>query len=203
MDSIGRMIREQIVARGVTDPLVLDAMRSVPREEFVPAELRALAYDDGPLPIGNEQTISQPYIVALMTSLLRLRPEDRVLEVGTGCGYQSAILARLASVVYSAELDPKLARSARERLERLGITNVVVREGDGREVFRDRAPFDAILVAAAPLRIPEDLIDQLADGGRCAIPTGGFDAQTLWLIERDGERLKKRDVIGVRFVPMR
>jgi protein-L-isoaspartate(D-aspartate) O-methyltransferase len=197
------MLREQIMARGVTDGRALDAMRSVPRELFVPRNLRASAYDDTPLPLDRGQTISQPFIVALMTELLRLKGHESVLEIGTGSGYQTAILARLAHVVYSAEVEPDLARGAAARLEELGITNVVLGTGNGVELFRDHAPFDAILSAAAPSQLPEGLIDQLADGGRCVIPVGDFDMQYLWLIERIGGRIVRRQLDPVRFVPMR
>jgi protein-L-isoaspartate(D-aspartate) O-methyltransferase len=198
-----RMLREQVIARGVTEARVLDAFRSVPRESFVPRNLRASAYDDTPLPLERGQTISQPFIVALMTELLRLRSHESVLEIGTGSGYQTAILARLARVVYSAELEPDLARGAAARLEELGITNVVLGTGNGVELFREHAPFDAILSAAAPSQLPEGLIDQLADGGRCVIPVGDFDMQYLWLIERIGCRIVRRQLDPVRFVPMR
>src|SRR5712691_1795945 len=147
-DSNERMIRDQIVARGVTDRRVLDALRSVPRELFVPSHLRSCAFEDGPLPLERGQTISQPFIVALMTEVLRPTANDSVLEIGTGSGYQTAILARLARVVYSAELEPDLARDVRARLDQLGITNVVLGVGDGVHIFRDQAPFNAILSAA-------------------------------------------------------
>ena len=202
-DANDRMIREQIVARGVRDPRVLDAFRAVPREVFVPPHLHASAYEDNPLPLQCGQTISQPFIVAFMTELLRLRPTDSVLEIGTGSGYQTAILARLGRVVYSAELEPDLALRAAATLRELGITNVVLRTGDGVDVFRDQAPFDAILSAAAPARVPESLLEQLAEGGRCVIPAGSHDMQYLYLIEkRDGEFRRTR-LDPVRFVPLR
>lgn len=197
------MLREQIIARGVTDDRVLEAFRTVPRELFVPRNLQASAYDDTPLPLERQQTISQPYIVALMTDLLRLRGHESVLEIGTGSGYQTAILARLARVVYSAEVEPDLARGAAVRLQELGITNVVLGTGNGVELFRDEAPFDAILSAAAPSQLPEGLIDQLAEGGRCVIPVGDFDMQHLWLLERIAGRVVRRQLDPVRFVPMR
>ncbi|HEX2120449.1 MAG TPA: protein-L-isoaspartate(D-aspartate) O-methyltransferase [Thermoanaerobaculia bacterium] len=202
-DSNERMIREQIVARGVTDPRVLDALRSVPREPFVPPGLRDSAYEDSPLPLTRGQTISQPFIVALMTEMLRLRGDEKVLEIGTGSGYQTAILARLARIVYSAEVEPELAATAAERLARLGIANVVLGTGNGVELFREHAPFDAILSAAAPESLPEELVDQLADGGRCVIPVGASDLQHLWLIERRGGHLTRRRMEAVRFVPLR
>ena len=198
-----RMIREQVVARGVTDAGVIQAFHSVPRELFVPQHLQAAAFEDGPLPLDCGQTISQPYIVALMTQLLRLRPADSVLEIGTGSGYQTAILARMVSTVYSAELESHLARDVQLRLDQLGITNVVLRVGNGITLFRDRAPFDAILSAAAPLHVPEELIDQLREGGRLVIPVGGADMQYLWLIERVGGSVRKTKLDAVRFVPLR
>ena len=202
-DSNERMIRDQIVRRGVTDPSVLQAFRDVPRELFVPPNLRESAYDDTPLPLARGQTISQPFIVAFMTEQLRLRGDEKVLEIGTGSGYQTAILARLARVVYSAEVEPELARDARERIDQLGITNVVFGVGNGVEIFREHAPFDAILSAAAPEHLPESLVDQLADGGRCVIPVGAADLQHLWLIERHGGHVTRRRLEAVRFVPLR
>jgi protein-L-isoaspartate(D-aspartate) O-methyltransferase len=198
-----RMLAEQIVARGVTDPRVLESFRSVPRELFVPPGLRASSYDDTPLPLACGQTISQPFIVAFMTELLRLRPADSVLEIGTGSGYQTAILSRLARVVYSAELETDLARSAATRLHELGITNVVFRTGDGLDVFREEAPFDAILSAAAPIRVPDVLVEQLAEDGRCVIPAGSAEMQYLYLIEKHGGEVERTRLDPVRFVPLR
>ena len=198
-----RMLREQIVARGVRDPRVLDAFRSVPRELFVPASLRRAAHDDSPLPLSGGQTISQPYIVAVMTEMLRLQGDERVLEIGTGSGYQTAILARLARTVFSAEIDATLAAGARQILEELSVTNVVLGVGNGIELFRDQAPFDAILSAAAPELLPEELIEQLADGGRCIIPAGATEMQHLWLIERQGGHVTRKRMEPVRFVPLR
>ncbi|HEX6099084.1 MAG TPA: protein-L-isoaspartate(D-aspartate) O-methyltransferase [Thermoanaerobaculia bacterium] len=203
MDRNERMIREQIIARGVADPRVLDAFRKTPREWFVPPQYRASAYEDTPLPLEHGQTISQPFIVAFMTEILQLTGAEKVLEIGTGSGYQTAILARLARTVYSAELEPELAASVRDRLAQLGITNVTLRVGNGVEVFRDDAPFDAILSAAAPERLPEELLEQLAEGGRCIIPVGAADWQHLWLIERAGGELVRRRLEAVRFVPLR
>jgi protein-L-isoaspartate(D-aspartate) O-methyltransferase len=197
------MIRTQIAARGVRDPRVLDALRSVPRERFVPGTLQASAFDDTPLPLERGQTISQPFIVGWMTELLHLRGTERVLELGTGSGYQTAVLARLASHVYSAELEPDLARQVSARLEALAITNVTLRVGDGVTLFRDEAPFDAILCAAAPLEMPEALLGQLAEGGRCIIPAGPPEAQYLWLVVRAGSTLERRRLEAVRFVPLR
>ena len=198
-----RMIRKQIIARGITDKRVLDAFRSVPRELFVPPQHRASAYDDTPLPLERGQTISQPYIVAFMTELLHPRGDENVLEIGTGSGYQTAILSRLVRHVYSAELEPDLARTVADRLARLGIDNVTLAVGNGIEIFRDRGPFDAILSAAAPARLPEELIDQLAEGGRCIIPVGEAEAQNLWLIEKKDGRVKRTALDAVRFVPLR
>ncbi|HET9948111.1 MAG TPA: protein-L-isoaspartate(D-aspartate) O-methyltransferase [Longimicrobiales bacterium] len=199
-----RMVADQIEARGVRHPGVLDAMRSVPRHEFVPAERRALAYEDMPLPIGLGQTISQPYVVALMTELLDPEPGDRILEVGTGSGYQAAVAARLVAEVYTIEIVPELARSAAERLERLGVENVRVREGDGYLGWPEEAPFDGILVTAGADEVPPPLVEQLAPGGRMVIPVGDARAgQVLRVLEKlpDGE-VSERDVLPVRFVPL-
>lgn len=203
MDPNERMIRDQILARGVTDPRVIDAFRMTPREWFVPPQYRASAYDDTPLPLVRGQTISQPFMVATMTERLRLQGHETVLEIGTGSGYQTAILARLARTVYSAELEPELATSVRDKLAQLGLTNVVLRTGNGVEAFRDKAPFDAILSAAAPEQLPEALLDQLAEGGRCTIPVGAADWQHLWLIERRAGELVRKRLEAVRFVPLR
>lgn len=203
MDSNERMIREQIIARGVSDPKVLNAFRRTPREIFVPPHLQASAYDDTPLPLARGQTISQPFIVAAMTEMLQLRGDERVLEIGTGSGYQTAILARLTPMVYSAEVEPELAATVRERLQLLGITNVELRVGNGVEIFRDHAPFDAILSAAAPETLPAGLLDQLAEGGRCIIPIGAADLQHLWLFERKEGRIDQTRLDPVRFVPLR
>ncbi|HEX8154961.1 MAG TPA: protein-L-isoaspartate(D-aspartate) O-methyltransferase [Thermoanaerobaculia bacterium] len=202
-NSMETMIREQIAARGVTEPRVLDAIRSVPRDLFVPPQHRASAYDDTPLPLDRGQTISQPYIVALMTAMLRLTGGETVLEIGTGSGYQTAILARLARIVYSAELEPELSSGVQERLETLGITNAILGVGDGIRIFRDHGPFDCILAAAAPAQMPEELLDQLAEGGRCVIPVGDMELQDLWFVERVGGELVRRKVAPVRFVPLR
>lgn len=202
-DANERMIRDQVMARGVRDPRVLEALRATPRHLFVPQSLRASAYDDTPLPLSRGQTISQPFIVALMTELLQLRGDERVLEIGTGSGYQTAVLARLARTVFSAEVEPELAAGARETLAALGLTNVVLGVGDGVELFRDAGPFDAILSAAAPEHLPEPLLDQLADGGRCIIPVGPGDMQHLWMIERNAGHLVRRKLEAVRFVPLR
>ncbi len=196
------MVQRQIVARGITDPLVVSAMRTVPRHEFVPEELRDLAYDDRPLPIGRGQTISQPYIVALMTELAELKGEESVLEVGTGSGYQAAVLAEIAARVYTIELVEPLLRAAAATLVRLHYRNVFPRLGDGSLGWKEMAPFDAILVtAAAARRIPKELLDQLADGGRLVAPVGG-EVQTLSVVRRRGKAFERRDVTAVRFVPL-
>jgi protein-L-isoaspartate(D-aspartate) O-methyltransferase len=195
------MVQRQIAARGITDPAVLSAMRTVPRHEFVPADLRDLAYDDRPLPIGRGQTISQPYIVALMTELVELTGEESVLEVGTGSGYQAAVLAEIAARVYTIELVEPLLREAAAALARLRYRNVFPRFGDGRLGWKEMAPFDAILVTAAPERVPSELLGQLADGGRLVAPVGG-EVQTLRLVRRRGRTFEQRDVTAVRFVPL-
>ena len=195
-----RMVERDIAARGVKDERVLAVMREVPRHLFVPADQAEQAYDDHPLPIGSGQTISQPYIVAFMTEQLRLTGRERVLEIGTGSGYQTAVLAKLAARVYSIEIRPELAEQARRRLEASGASNVEVRAGDGWFGWTEEAPFDAILVTAAPEKVPEPLLAQLAPGGRMVIPVGGF-YQELKVIERTPEGLRERSVLGVRFVP--
>ncbi len=199
------MVAEQIAGRGVRHPGVLAAMREVPRHEFVPESDRGDAYADYPLPIGYGQTISQPYIVALMTELARPQPGDRALEVGTGSGYQAAVLSRLVSRVYTIELLEDLARTARDRLARLGFGNVTVRQGDGYGGWPDEGPFDVILVTAAPEQVPPALIAQLRAGGRLVLPVGPpGDVQNLILIEkrRDGTTTS-RSIIPVRFVPLK
>ena len=197
-----RMVETQIVSRGVRNPRVLAAMREVPRHLFVDAAERARAYEDSPLPIGGHQTISQPYIVALMTELLDLSPQERVLEIGTGSGYQSAVLSRVCREVYSIEIVPDLAREAANRLRELGYSNVVVREGDGYGGWPENAPFDGIIVTAAPERIPQPLLDQLAPDGRMVIPVGGF-FQELKVFRKDASgRVTEEAILPVRFVPM-
>ncbi len=198
-----KMVDTQIRRRGVTDEDVLAAMETVPRHEFVPDHLQGQAYADHPLPIGHGQTISQPYIVALMTELLQLSNTDRVLEVGTGSGYQAAILAQIVDEVYTIEIIEPLALQARERLKRLGYTNVHVRHGDGYYGWEEHAPYDAIIVTAAPDHIPQPLIQQLKDGCRLVIPVGppgGY--QTLWQVTKEGDKIEKRNVTGVLFVPL-
>jgi len=195
------MLATQIEARGVQNARVLQAMREVPRHLFVPEELREHAYEDRPLPIGQAQTISQPYIVAAMTELLDPEPSDRVLEIGTGSGYQAAVLARLVDHVYSIEIVPELARRARRTLAEGGYANVSVIEGDGYRGLPDEAPFDGIIVTAAPEQIPQPLVEQLAMGGRMVIPVGDF-TQQLVVLERTASGIQTRTIFGVRFVPM-
>jgi len=190
-----------IESRGVRDPRVLAAMREVPRHLFVPEGKREHAYEDRPLPIGSGQTISQPYVVAVMTELLTLEPSDRVLEIGTGSGYQAAVLSGLVARVYSIEIVPELAARARAALGAAGYGNVELRVGDGVQGIPDHAPFDAIIVTAAPARVPQPLIDQLAEGAKLVIPVGGRE-QTLRVLERTPEGIVRRSLYPVRFVPM-
>ncbi len=195
------MVRRQIEARGVGDPAVLAAVRSVPRHLFIPETDRERAYEDSPQSIGDGQTISQPYIVALMTELLEVGPGARVLEIGTGSGYQAAVLAAMGVEVFSIEIRPVLCRTAARTLEELGYENVHVRCGDGYGGWPEEAPFDGIIATAAPERVPEPLLDQLIDGGRLVIPVGSF-YQELKVITRNGDEYSERSVIPVRFVPM-
>ncbi|MBW2416549.1 MAG: protein-L-isoaspartate(D-aspartate) O-methyltransferase [Deltaproteobacteria bacterium] len=195
------MVREQIAARGISNPRVLDAMRTVPRHLFVPETQRAHAYENRPLPIGLKQTISQPYIVAAMTDALDPKPGHRVLEVGTGSGYQAAVLSGLVQRVYSIEIVPQLAAGARSRLAALGYANIEVIQGDGYRGLPRAAPFDGIIVTAAPDTIPQPLIDQLAVGGRLVIPVGGAK-QHLKVLHRTPDGIETRTLFGVRFVPM-
>jgi protein-L-isoaspartate(D-aspartate) O-methyltransferase len=195
------MVARQIEARGVRSPAVLQAMRAVPRHEFVPEAVRARAYQDSPLPIGEGQTISQPYIVALMTELAAPRKGARVLEIGTGSGYQAAVLAELGAQVHSIEIVEPLGRQAAETLKRLGYATVKTRIGDGYRGWPQAAPFDAILVTAAPPRIPEPLKQQLAVGGRLVVPVGE-DEQELLVLTRTKTGFEERRVLPVRFVPM-
>jgi protein-L-isoaspartate(D-aspartate) O-methyltransferase len=199
-----RMVRTQIQSRNVNDPGVLAAMNTVPRHLFVPERYRDKSYEDHPLPIGSGQTISQPYIVAFMTELLRLGPEDKVFELGTGSGYQAAIASRVAGSVYTVEIYQDLADAARQRLETLGFTNVHARHGDGYFGWEEEAPFDAIIVTAAADHIPPPLIKQLKPGGRLVIPLGSpFSIQQLVLVTKDMTgKIEERAIIAVRFVPL-
>lgn len=196
-----QMVREQLQSRDIRDPRVLDAMRTVPRHLFVPEPQRRLAYGDHPLPIGYEQTISQPYIVAFMTQSLEVTPEHKVLEIGTGSGYQAAILGRLARSVYTIEIVEPLAERARATLNELGFTNVHVRAGNGYLGWPEEAPFDRIMVTAAPEEIPPALVEQLKVGGRMAIPVGTREQQ-LRILRRTASGLETLDTLPVRFVPM-
>lgn len=198
-----RMVAQQLLDRGIRDPKVLRAMAEIPRHLFVPPAEQEEAYGDRPLPIGADQTISQPYIVALMTEQLGLKPEFRVLEIGTGSGYQAAVLARLVAQVYSIERIPELAAWAARRLESLGIRNVQTRVGDGSQGWHEAAPFDGILVTACAAELPEPLTQQLADGGRMVIPIGQAQRQTLMLIERRGDTFESHSICGCLFVPMK
>jgi protein-L-isoaspartate(D-aspartate) O-methyltransferase len=199
-----RMVAEQLSGpgRNITNALVLAAMGKVPRHEFVPERLRSQAYQDRPLPIGHDQTISQPYIVAFMTQQLDPKPTDRVLEIGTGSGYQAAVLAELVAKVYTVEIIEDLARQAAVDLKRLAYTNVYVRAGDGYKGWPEAAPFDAIIVTCAPEKVPPPLIEQLKDGGRMIIPVGPTWYQELVLLRKQGGRLERHAVLPVRFVPM-
>lgn len=199
-----RMIQEQVVDRGVRDSATIAAMGQVPRHEFVPSQVRRLAYEDTPLPIGQDQTISQPYIVALMTELVRPMPGDRVLEVGTGSGYQAAVLAAAGCRVWSIEIFAALADEARARLRRLGYRDVVVRHGDGYAGWPEEAPFDAVVVTAGADAVPPALIEQLSPRGRLAMPVGDpHTDQRLVLLEKDSlGRVSTRYLVPVRFVPL-
>jgi len=197
-----RMVERQLKASGIKDERVLAAMGKVPREAFVPLQSRAASYEDGQLPIGYDQTISQPYIVAFMTEQLRLKPSDRVLEIGTGSGYQAAILAELVSEIYSIEIIEPLTKNAEATLQRLGYKNVHLKIGNGYKGWPDAAPFDAIIVTCAPEKVPQPLIDQMKDGGRVVIPVGERFAQQLYLMEKKNGQIKESVTLPVRFVPM-
>ncbi len=196
------MVQQQLKARGINDGRVLAAMAKVPREEFVPSNSRAESYEDGPLQIGYGQTISQPYIVAFMTEQLQPKRNDRVLEVGTGSGYQAGILAELVAEVYTIEIIEPLAKNAEATLQRLGCKNVHIKVGDGYKGWPETAPFDAIIVTCAPDKVPQPLVDQLKDDGRMVIPVGDRFAQQLYLLEKKNGQLKQSATLPVRFVPM-
>lgn len=195
------MVREQVASRGVRDARVLAAMRKVPRHLFVPEEFRVGAYSDQPLPIGHRQTISQPYIVAFMSEAMELKPGDRVLEIGTGSGYQAAILAELVSEVYSIEIVEPLGKEAAARLKELGYDRIKLRVGDGYRGWPEAAPFDAIIVTAAPDHVPPVLVEQLREGGRLVLPVGRF-SQDLLRVRKTAKGVVQENLLPVRFVPM-
>jgi protein-L-isoaspartate(D-aspartate) O-methyltransferase len=197
------MVENQLRRRGISNRRVLEAFETIPRHLFVPEEHRHLAYEDSPLPIGFNQTISQPFIVAYMTQLLELTGTERVLEVGTGSGYQAAILSALTAEVHTIELIPALAERARKTLEQIGVTNVSIHIGDGSLGWEQAAPYDAILVAAAGPRVPKPLLDQLAEGGRMVLPVGQRGAQVLELWRREGQNFSHETLLPVAFVPLR
>ena len=200
--SAGAMVERQLRPRGIDDVRVLRAMAKVQRENFVAKELRANAYEDRPLPIGFGQTISQPFIVAFMTQELKPQPTDRVLEIGTGSGYQAAVLGELVKEVYTIEIVRPLAQRAAVVLNALGYKNVLVKAGDGYKGWPEHAPFDAIIVTAAPDHVPQPLVDQLKEGGRMVIPVGKTYAQELYVLEKHGGTMKQTAVIPVKFVPL-
>ncbi|HST29855.1 MAG TPA: protein-L-isoaspartate(D-aspartate) O-methyltransferase [Chthoniobacterales bacterium] len=197
-----KMVEEQLKPRGIKDERVLAAMAKVPREEFVAPDLRGKSYADSALPIGHDQTISQPFIVALMTEQLRPQPTDRVLEVGTGSGYQTAVLAELVKDVYTIEIIEPLAKEASARLTRLGYSNAHVKVGDGYQGWPDVAPFDAIIVTCAPDKVPQPLTQQLKENGRMLVPVGNGMEQQLFLLEKKNGQLAQTAILPVRFVPM-
>ncbi|MDJ0689291.1 MAG: protein-L-isoaspartate(D-aspartate) O-methyltransferase [Xenococcaceae cyanobacterium MO_188.B32] len=197
-----QMVEYQLRGRGIKDERVLAAMSQVPRHQFVDLSWRDWAYNDRPLPIGHDQTISQPYIVAYMTEAAEISPEDKVLEIGTGCGYQAAILGEIAQEVYSIEIIPQLAERARRTLNQLGYENIKVKTGDGYQGWIENAPYDAIIVTAAPEHIPQPLIDQLATNGKMVIPVGKW-YQDMVVLTKTQDRIVKKKTIPVRFVPMR
>jgi len=198
------MVKEQLMAPGrdIRNPRVLRAMELVPRHEFVPESHRPQAYEDGPLPIGHGQTISQPFIVAYMTEKLDPQPGDRILEIGTGSGYQAAVLAQLVDAVYTVEIVEPLAEQARRTISRLGYANVHIKVGDGYQGWPEFAPFDAVIVTCAPDHIPRPLVDQLKEGGKMIIPVGTLPYQELMLLQKEGSDVRQRAVLPVRFVPM-
>ena len=197
-----KMVAAQLVSRDIVNKRVIAAMQQIPRHEFVPERMQDLAYTDSPLSIGRGQTISQPYIVALMTQLVDPQPRQKALDVGTGSGYQAAVLAELTKNVYSIEIVEPLAEEARDRLQRLGYRNVTVRHGDGYHGWQSEAPFDVIIVAAAPDHIPQDLIDQLAPGGRMVLPVGEYSQELVVISKDQNGRITQREIIPVAFVPM-
>lgn len=197
-----KMVESQIMKRGVNDQRVLDALLKVERHVFLPNELKDLAYTDQPLPIGKGQTISQPYIVALMSELGKIKSNDKVLEIGTGSGYQAAILAELSKEVYTIEIIPELAEKAEDLLEEIGYENIKVKQGDGYLGWPEYAPFDVIIVTAAPIEIPEELVEQLSEAGRMVIPIGEAGNQVLKLLIKSSGEVIEKEVIPVRFVPM-
>ena len=198
------MIKNQLQSRGIRDDAVLEVMRSVERHNFVPENYRDRAYSDGPLPIGHGQTISQPYIVAFMTEQLQVSSQHKILEIGTGSGYQAAILGELAKHVFTIEIIPELAEGAKNILNHLSYKNITVRAGDGYKGWPEEAPFERIMVTAAPTEVPQTLVDQLAPGGRMVLPVGAqFLVQYLWVIEKDDQgTVTKEKILPVRFVPM-
>lgn len=197
-----QMVENQIQRRGIKDTLVLNAMRKIPRHLFVPDDLKEQAYVDSPLPIGEGQTISQPYIVAFMTDALKLKGGEKVLEIGTGSGYQAAVLAAIVKEVFTIEIVPSLGHRATELLKKLGYENIHVKIGDGYRGLPENAPFDAIMVTAAPKHIPQPLIDQLEKGGRMIIPVGDFYQELILITKQPDGTIKRESVLPVRFVPM-
>lgn len=202
LDKANSMVKYQIERRGIKNPVVLKVMRNTPRHLFVPPALSNMAYNDYPLPIGEEQTISQPYIVALMTDLLKLNGDEKILEIGTGSGYQAAILSQLVDTVYTIEIVESLANNAKIRLNNLNYKNVIVKQGDGYKGWPSAAPFDAIIVTAAPKKVPQTLIDQLKVGGHIVIPVGDKWQELQLITKITKNKIKKKTIIPVRFVPM-
>ncbi|NHZ85307.1 MAG: protein-L-isoaspartate(D-aspartate) O-methyltransferase [Planctomycetia bacterium] len=201
-DKANSMVKYQIEKRGITNTDILQVMRKTPRHLFVPPALSTMAYDDYPIPIGDEQTISQPYIVALMTDLLSLKGDEKILEIGTGSGYQAAVLSQLVDSVYTIEIVESLANDAKVRLNNLNYKNVIVKCGDGYKGWPSAAPFDAIIVTAAPEEVPQTLIDQLKVGGCIVIPVGNKWQELQLITKTDKNKIKEKTVIPVRFVPM-
>jgi len=196
------MVEDQIKRRGITDKRILAAMEEIPRHTFVEEGLKGVAYQDGPLPIGMDQTISQPYIVALMTELLDVSDEHKALEIGTGSGYQAAVISRVAMSVISVERIPELYKKAKKTLRKLGYNNITVVMADGSIGYREFAPYDRIMVTAASPSVPEELKEQLADEGKIVIPVGGMYTQQLVVLKKEGDKIIKTESIGVRFVPL-